>query len=220
MLPLRLMNSTRLFQALAIVAMSLVIAPTAQAAPKTAQRLAMQDQPLCFVQLPANTKNLDKLCGLGSRGKVADQNSVINLDIDVNRDGISDQLLEADQQRLDAQEATMKQFQTQAARNDPAQATIDVNATIEKLNSQYTARLPYSSQVKQLIGEESRIVAQSNKLAQSDKKGRDALGAKQSQIYQKLSRDPSYIKVEQAQRRVYEEIKRRGSAQWLFGKGS
>jgi hypothetical protein len=78
MLPLRLTNSIRPFQALAIVVMSLAIAPTAQAAPKMAQRVAMQDQPLCFVQLPGKTKNLDKLCGLGSKGKGADQNGVIN----------------------------------------------------------------------------------------------------------------------------------------------
>lgn len=211
-------NSTRSFQALAIVAMILAIAPTVQAAPKMAQRVAMQDQPLCFVQLSGKTKNLDKLCGLGNKGKTADRNGVINLDIDVNRDGISDQLLEAEQQRFDAQDATIKQYQAQAQRNEPN--PIDINATIEKLNSQYTARLPYSSQVKQLFAEEKRIVAQLNNLPQSDQKSRAALQAKQTQIYQKASQDPSFIKVEQAQRKVYKEIERRGSAQWLFGKKS
>jgi hypothetical protein len=38
------LNSPRPFQALAIAAMILAIAPTAQAAPKTAQRLAMKDR--------------------------------------------------------------------------------------------------------------------------------------------------------------------------------
>jgi hypothetical protein len=218
MLRLHLINPTQRFQALAIVAMILAIAPTAQAAPKTAQRFAMQDQPLCFVQLPGKTQNLDKLCGLGGKDKAADQNSVINLDIDMNGDGISDQLLEADQQRFDAQDATIKQFQAQAQRNEPN--PIDINATIEKLNSQYTARLPYSSQVKQLFAEEKRIVAQLNNLPQSDRKSRAALEAKQMQIYQKASQDPSFIKVENAQRKVYKEIERRGSAQWLFGKKS
>ncbi len=213
-------NSPRPFQILAIAAMVIAIAPTAQAAPKMAQRVAMRDQPLCFVQLPGKTTNLDKLCGLGNKGKATDRNGVINLDIDVNQDGISDQLLEADQQRLDAQDATVKQYQAQAARNEPEQSRIDINATIEKLNSQYTARLPYSSQVKQLFAEEKRIVAQLNNLPQSDQKSRRALEARQAQLYPKYSQDPSYIKVENAQKKVYEEIKRRGSAQWLFGKRS
>ncbi len=209
---------TRLFQALSIAAMILAIAPTVQAVPKMAQRVAMQDQPLCFVQLPGKTTNLDKLCGLGGTGKAADQNGVINLDIDVNGDGIADQLLEADQQRFDAQDATMKQFQAQAQRNEPN--PIDINATIAKLNSQYIARLPYSSQVKQAFAEDNRIIAQLNKLPPNDQKRRAALEAKQSQLYQKYSQDPSYIKVEQAQQKVYKEIQRRGSAQWLFGKKS
>jgi hypothetical protein len=218
MLPLNLTNFIRPFQVLSIAAMLLAIAPTAQAAPKMAQRVAMQDQPLCFVQLPGRTKNLDKLCGLGGTGKATDQNGVINLDIDVNGDGISDQLLEADQQRFDAQDATMKQFQAQAQRNEPN--PIDINATIAKLNSQYTARLPYSSQVKQALAEDNRIIAQLNKLPQNDQKRRAALEAKQLQLYQKYSQDPSFIKVEQAQQKVYKEIERRGSAQWLFGKKS
>jgi hypothetical protein len=218
MLRLHRANSTRPFQALVIAAMILAIAPTAEAAPKMAQSVATQDQPLCFVQLPGKTKNLDKLCGLGGKDKTADQNSVINLDIDVNGDGISDQLLEADQQRFDAQDATMKQFQAQAQRNEPN--PIDINATLEKLNRQYTARLPYSSQVKQAFAEDNRIIAQLNKLPQNDQKRRAALEAKQMQIYQKASQDPSYIKVEQAQLKVYKEIERRGSAPWRFGKKS
>jgi hypothetical protein len=209
---------TRLFQALSIAAMILAIAPTVQAVPKMAQRVAMQDQPLCFVQLPGKTTNLDKLCGLGDKGKAAGQNGVIDLDIDVNRDGISDQLLEADQQRFDGQDATMKEFQAQVARNEPEASRIDINATIAKLNRQYTARLPYSSPVKQLLAEESRIIEQLNNLPQPDQKSRRALEARQAQLYPKYSQDPSYIKVENAQKKVYEEIKRRGSAQWLFGK--
>jgi hypothetical protein len=70
------------------------------------------------------------------------------------------------------------------------------------------------------LAEDNRIIAQLNKLPQNDQKRRAALEAKQSQLYQKYSQDPSYIKVEQAQQKVYKEIERRGSAQWLFGKKS
>jgi hypothetical protein len=205
-------NSPRLFQALSIVAMILAIAPTVQAAPKMAQRVAMQDQPLCFVQLPGKTKNLDKLCGLGNKGKGADQNGVVNLDIDVNRDGISDQLLEVAQQFFESQEAASQRSQTERG--------FDANPLYAKLSDDFNARMPYSNQVKQLFAEEKRILEQFGKSKKSDQKSLDALAAKQAQIYQKVSRDPSYIKVEAAQKKVYKEIEQRGSAQWLFGKKS
>jgi hypothetical protein len=213
MLPLNLTNSIRPFQVLSIVAMILTIAPTAQAAPRSIQRLAMQDQSLCFIQLPGKaTTTLDKFCGLGSKGKVADQNGVINLDIDVNRDGISDQLLEVAQQFFESQEAASQRSQTEPG--------FDANPLYAKLSDDFNARMPYSNQVKQLFTEERRILEQFGKSAKSDQKSLDALAAKQAQIYQKVSRDPSYIKVEAAQRKVYKEIERRGSAQWLFGKKS
>jgi uncharacterized protein YneF (UPF0154 family) len=157
------LNSSRPFQAFVIAGMILAIAPTAQAAPKMAQRVAMQDQPLCFVQLPGQTKNLDKLCGLGSKGKKADRNGVINLDIDVNRDGISDQLLEAAQANLDAQDAAQKQFQADIQRN-PNLGTDAINALSAKLGQEFNARMPYSNQVKQLFAEEQRLLEQFSKL--------------------------------------------------------
>jgi hypothetical protein len=41
------------------------------------------------------------------------------------------------------------------------------------------------------------------------------LEAKQTQISQEYTRDPSYIKVEKAQTKVFKEIERRKSAKWL-----
>ncbi len=146
-----------------VLAMVLAIAPTAQAAPKMAQRLAMQDQPLCFVQLPGKTTNLDKLCGLGNKGKTTDRNGVINLDIDVNRDGISDQLLGAAQENLDAQDAAQKQYQVDSQRN-PNLVTDVINDLSAKLGREFNARMPYSNQVKQLFAEEQRLLEQYAKL--------------------------------------------------------
>jgi hypothetical protein len=210
MLRLHGTTPTRIFQALSIGAMILAIAPTVQAAPKMAQRVAMQDQPLCFVQLPGKTKNLDKLCGLGNKSKGTDQNGVVNLDIDVNRDGISDQLLDVAQQFFESQEAASQRSQTEPG--------FDANPLYAKLSDDFNARMPYSNQVKQLFAEERRILEQFGKSAKSDQKSLDAIAAKQAQIYQKVSRDPSYIKVEAAQRKVYKEIERRGSAPWIYGK--
>jgi hypothetical protein len=211
MLRLHLTNSTQKFQALAIVAMILTIAPTAQAATGSIQRLAMQDQ------LSGKTTNLSKLC---DKGKADNQNSVINLDIDVNRDGISDQLLAATQQKLDIQEVAQKQFQAKIERTSSEEA---MNALIEELNtinvrigSQFNARMPYSGQVKRLFAEENRIIEQMSRLQPSQKDRYKALDSKKIQIYQKYSQDPSYIKVEEAQRKAYNEIERRGSAKWLY----
>jgi hypothetical protein len=220
MLPLNLTNSIRPFQVLSIVAMLLAIAPTVQAAPKMAQRVAMKDQPLCFVQLPGKTTNLDKLCGLGNKGKTADKNGVFNLDIDVNRDGISDQFLDAAQQFLDSQEKAFKDYQAAATPKLSEQATNqlfrDYEAAHKERDQQYAARFPYSSRVRQLQAEELRVVERLNQLDQSDKQGRKTLEARIMQISQEYTRDPSYIKVEEAQTKVFKEIQRRGSAKWLY----
>jgi hypothetical protein len=220
MLPLNLTNSIRPFQVLSIVAMLLAIAPTVQAAPKMAQRVAMKDQPLCFVQLPGKTTNLDKLCGLGNKSKTVDRNSPINLDIDVNRDGVADQLVEAIQQLLDAGEAAQKEFQAKVARypagQSPDTLVIELNALNVKIRSDLDARLPYSSQVKQLFAEDARIIEQLNKLQPSQTKETAALQARLTQISQKFSRDPSVAKVDAAKNKAYAEIERRGTAPYLY----
>jgi hypothetical protein len=213
MLRLHRTNSNRTFQALAISAVLLAIAPTAQAAPKTAQRAAIKDQPSYLVQLPSKTINLDKRCDSGRKA-----NNMIDIDIDRNRDGISDQLLEATQQYLDIRGAAQKQFEAQLQR-DPDLGMEAINALTDKLGREFNARMPYTNRVKQLFAEENRIVVQLGKLQPSQKQEYKALEAKQMQIYQKYSRDPSYIKVEQAQKKVYKAIDRRGSAQWLYGTG-
>jgi hypothetical protein len=215
MLRLHGTTPTRLFQALSIGAMILAIAPTAQAAPKMAQRVATQDQPLCFVQLPGKTKKLDKLCGLDSK-----INNMIDIDIDRNRDGISDQLLAATQQHLDIRGAAQKQFEAQLQRdpNFDMEAGIEaLNALTDKLGREFNARKPYSSRVKQLFAAENRIVVQLSQLQPSQTQEYKALEAKKIQIYQTYSRDPNYIKIEQAQTKVLRVIDRRGSAQWLYG---
>jgi hypothetical protein len=206
-------NSPRLFQAFAIAAMILAIAPTAQAAPKTPQRLAMQDQPLCFVQLPGKTTNLDKLCGLGSKG-----NNTIDLDIDVNRDGISDQLLEATLQTQRITDAELKRLQTNG-RPDSDPATDPVYqaylAATKKANLQLQARMPFSDRVKQALAEQQRISDEieskyENRLLNAtDRKEMDILYAKSRKIAQPIERDPSLLKVQAAQGKVYAEIARR-----------
>jgi hypothetical protein len=220
MLRLRMTAPNGWLQTGAIAAMILVIATTAQAAPKMAQRVAMQDQPLCFVQLPGKTTNLDKFCGLGNKSKTADRNSPINLDIDLNRDGISDQLVEAIQQQLDAGEAAQKEFQAKVARypagQSPDTLVIELNALNVKIRSVLDARLPYSSQVKQLLAEDARIVEQFNKLQPSQTKEAAALQARLNQISKKMNRDPSLAKVRAAMDKASDEIAQRRTAPYVY----
>jgi hypothetical protein len=220
MLCARMTAPTWLFKASSILGMVLTIAPMAQAAPRSTGQMAMQSAPICFIERSGQMlTNLDRLCGLGSQGKV-DPNGPIDLNIDVNRDGISDQFLEAAQQNLDAQEQSEKEYQAKVRRNLPDQEASrlskEYDARSQKIGRELTDRMPYSKQVKQLFAEAERISEQINKLPQSDKKNREALEKKSTQIYQKYSQDPSYIRVEQAQRKVYKEIERRGSAKWLY----
>jgi hypothetical protein len=221
MLCARMTAPTWLFKASSILGMVLTIAPMAQAVPRSTGQMAMQSAPICFIERSGRTlTNLDRLCGLRNIGTKVDPNGPLDLNIDVNRDGISDQFLEAAQQNLDAQEQSEKEYQAKVRRNLPDQEASrlskEYDARSQKIGRELTDRLPYSNRVRQLFAEAERISEQINKLPESDKKNREALGRKSNQIYQKYSQDPSYITVEQAQRKVYKEIERRGSAKWLY----
>jgi hypothetical protein len=209
-------NSTRSFQVLSIAAMILAIAPTAQAAPKMTQRLAMKDQPLCFVQLPGKTQNLDKLCGLGSKG-----GNTIDIDIDVNKDGISDQLLEATLQTQAFIDAETKRWQANARPDidpltDPAYKAYQAAAT--NANLQLQARLPYSNKVKQVlaalqrINEDTQSKYDNRTLNAKELRERETLDAKYLKISGSIQQDPSYLKVTAAHGKVYDEIYRRSKA--------
>jgi hypothetical protein len=202
---------TRPFQALAILAMILAIAPTAQAAPKKAQRLAMQDQPLCFVQLPGKTTNLDKLCGLGSKG-----NNTINLDIDTNRDGVSDQLLEATLQNQNFVEAETKRYLAKRGSDEQANQVLDKAYQAATTNAylQLQARLPYSNKAKQALAAQQRVVDEINNYqnriqnAKAQKQS-ELLYAKLREVSKPLDNEPSLLKIQAAQQKVYEAIARR-----------
>jgi hypothetical protein len=209
-------NSPRPFQILAIAAMILAIAPTVQAAPKTPQRLAMQDQPLCFVQLPGKTTNLDKLCGLGSKG-----GNTIDINIDANKDGISDQLLEATIQTQAFIEAENKRFQANARKDfDPLTDPVykASQAAMKNANLQLQARLPYSDKVKQALAalqrgtDEIQSKYDNRTLNAKELREYEILNVKSAKISQTIEKDPTLIKVNEAQGKVYDEIYRRSTA--------
>jgi hypothetical protein len=207
-------NSTRPFQILAIAAMILAIGPTAQAAPKMAQRVAMKDQPLCFVQLPGKTTNLDKLCGLGRKG-----GNTIDLDIDVNKDGISDQLLEATLQNQNFIEAETKRYLAKRSNDEQANQVLDkaYQAATTKANLQLQARLPFSNKAKQALAAQQRVVDEINNYqnriqnAKAQKQS-ELLYAKLREVSKPLDNEPSLLRVQAAQEKVYAEIARRQTA--------
>jgi hypothetical protein len=209
-------NSTRPFQILAIAAMILAIVPTAQAAPKMAQRVAMQDQPLCFVQLPGKTKNLDKLCGLGNKG-----GNTIDIDIDANKDGISDQLLEATLQTQAFIEAETKRWQAKTSKDfDPLTDPIykAYQTATKNANLQLQARLPYSTKVKQTLAALQRVTDEiqskydNRTLNAKELREYEILNAKSAKISRTIEKDPTLIKVNEAHGKVYDEIYRRSMA--------
>jgi hypothetical protein len=214
------------FSALSILALLLAITPPALAAPRSTAKMAMQSAPICFIERSGQSAiNLDRLCGKGTKRPKANPNGVIDLSIDVNRDGISDQFLDAAQENLEAQEKAEKEYQAKVKRaissgssdGDLSRISQEADAISQKIGRDLTQRFPYSSQFKQLAAEGDRLSAQFNALPQSDAKGRAALEARLGQNDQQISREPSYIRVREAERKVYQEIQRRGSAPWLYG---
>jgi hypothetical protein len=179
-------------------------------------RLYLTNLPRRFTALIAS----GMILALAPMAQATPKIALIDIDIDRNRDGISDQLLAATQQHLDIRGAAQKRFEAQLQRdpNFDMEAGIKaINALADKLSRELTARMPYTNRVKQLFAEENRIVVQLGKLQPSQKQEYKALEARKIQIYQEYSRDPSYVKIEQAQTKVYRVIDRRGSAQWLYG---
>jgi Skp family chaperone for outer membrane proteins len=215
-----LIRPSQQVSALSVLALLLVISPSAQAIPRSTAKIAIPSTPICFIERSNQSAvNLDRLCGKGAKRSKANPNGILDLSIDANRDGISDQLLDFAQQFLDTQENIQKEYQNRVGKLSEAElgALNDKNnALYAKLSDDFNARMPYSDRVKQLFAEEKRALEQFGKLKSPSDRDVQAIGAKQTELYQKYSKDPSFIRVEQAQRKVYKEIERRGSAKWLY----
>ncbi|KAM3090617.1 hypothetical protein ACKFKG_28960 [Phormidesmis sp. 146-35] len=214
-----LTGSTRLLNTLSILTLILTIAPTVQAAPRSMQTQAMQDQSVCFIQLPGKaTTNLDKLCGLGFERNPTNQSNIINLDIDVDRDGVSDQLLDATLQTQNFIEAETKRWQANRGSDEQANQIADeaYGAAVRNANLQLEARLPFSDRVKQGLAEMQQVDKEIQKydnrpLNASELKEVDLLDAKNREISQTFNQEPGYLKVIEAQGKVYAAIDRRRS---------
>ncbi|KAM3100611.1 hypothetical protein ACKFKF_11320 [Phormidesmis sp. 146-12] len=212
-----LTGSTRLLNTLSILTLILTIAPTVQAAPRSMQTQAMQDQSVCFIQLPGKaTTNLNKLCGLGFERNPTNQSNIINIDIDVDRDGVSDQLLEATLQTQNFIEAETKRLQANQGSNEQADQIVyeAYSAAARNANLQLEARLPFSDQVKQALAKMRQIDEKVSKydnrpLNAREQQEVELLVARNREISQSIDQDPTLLKVNEAQSKVYAEIDRR-----------
>jgi hypothetical protein len=179
----RLNSSARVFGALSVLTIVMAIAPLAQAAKIPARQLiAAQDRSFCYGSLGGKKLNLDRLCGVG-----VDKSNTIDISIDANKDGVSDQLL-----------VEMQKFRKVIAN---ASAPEQYQAAFQKLEE----RMPYSSNVKQLQAQQRQLQKQmeANNGEYNEQRYRQL-----SSIQEKIYKDPSYTKVQNAMSKVYQKLDR------------
>lgn len=175
-----------------------------------------QDSSVCFIQLPGKaTTNLNKLCGATQNAN--NTSNIIDLDIDVDRDGVSDQLLAATLQTQNFIEAETKRWQANRGTDELANQMADqaYNATARNANLQLEARLPFSNQVKQALAQMQKIDAEiqtkydNRTLNAREQQEVERLVSRNRELSQSIAQDPTLIKVNAAYSKVYAEIDRR-----------
>jgi hypothetical protein len=159
-------------------------APKAHRGPNVvAPRLPMiggEPTPLCYIQIGSQSmRSLDKLCGVGKKS------NVIDLTIDLDRDGVPDQLL-----------AEMKGYQ---AKMRSARTPAEYDAYTQQME----ARMPYSDNVRQLQAQQRSLQQQMTKNGGNYDSN---LMTKYGQIQEQMMKDSSYTRVQEAMGKVYGKL--------------
>jgi hypothetical protein len=163
--------------------MIMAIAPQAQAAKVPARPLiAAADRSFCYGSLGGKKLNLDRLCGVG-----VNKTNTIDLSIDANNDGVSDQLL-----------VEMQKFRKVIA---SASAPEQYQAAFQKLED----RMPYSNNVKQLQAQQRQLQKQ---MEAANGEYNEQRYRQLSALQEKMFKDPSYTKVQEAMSKVYQKLDR------------
>jgi hypothetical protein len=147
---------------------------------------AQANQPICYARLAKsdNVTNLNKLCGATQRNG----GNVIDLSIDADRDGVSDQLL-ALTQRYNQEERAGKSYQER-------------EAAVRRL----TDRLPYSNSVRKLM---TQLRPFRDQLLSGLDRNQDPsaeLVRQYNLIEQRIFKDPNYIKIQAEQDKVSRKL--------------
>jgi hypothetical protein len=141
------------------------------------------DVPLCYIELPRQSLiNLDQLCGV----QTPQQQPVIDLNKDADRDGVPDELL-----------AIMRQFD-QAMKT--ARSPQEYEAALQRLEN----RLPYSDNVKRLQAQQRSI--QKQLATPKNDSQAQVLYRQLDNIMQQMYKDSSYIKIQEAMGKVYSKL--------------
>jgi hypothetical protein len=145
-------------------------------APRTT-RFAGEPTPLCYIQIGSQSmQSLDKLCGVGKKS------DVIDLTIDLDRDGVPDQLL-----------AEMKGFQ---AKMRSAKTPAEYDAYTQQLE----AKMPYSDNVRRLQAQQRSLQQQ---MAANGGNYDAKLMGRYGEIQEQMMKDTSYRQVQEAMGKVY-----------------
>jgi hypothetical protein len=147
---------------------------------------AQANQPICYARLAksGNVTNLNKLCGATQRNS----GNVIDLSIDADRDGVSDQLL------------ALTQLYTQEER--AGKSSQDREAAFRRL----TDRLPYSNSVRKLM---TQLRPFRDQLLSGLDRSQDPsaeLVRQYNAIEQRIFKDPNYIKIQAEQDKVSRKL--------------
>jgi hypothetical protein len=139
------------------------------------------DKPFCYAQMTGKGMlNLDKLCGVDRKS------DVIDLSIDADGDGVSDQLL-----------VVMRTF-NKAMSNAKTQP--EYEAALQGLES----RMPYSDNVKRLQAQQRDLQKQLVNI-KDETKGQ-ALYRQLSTVQEQIYKDSSYTKVQEAMSKTYSKL--------------
>jgi hypothetical protein len=167
------------FLRLATIA-TLLVGPLSSHAIAKGNTDAMVNEPLCHVLIKGRFVNLDQLCG------VQEVLPTIDLKIDHDRDGISDQLLTA--------------LQTQQKAFANARSTREVEAAEQA----FQQRLPYSSQVRQMQAQQ-RNLRDLGRREQDFMKTMEIM-ERSNQLQTQIENDPNYKTVQAAMDKAHQKM--------------
>jgi hypothetical protein len=148
-------------------------------APRTTS-FAGEPTPLCYIQIGSQSmRSLDRLCGVGKKS------DLIDLTIDLDRDGVPDQLL-----------AAMKGFQ---AKMRSAKTPAEYDAYTQQLE----AKMPYSDNVRRLQSQQRDL---QQKMAAANGNYDPKLMSRYGEIQEQMMKDSSYRQVQEAMGKVYGKL--------------
>lgn len=137
---------------------------------------------------------------------------IIDLSVDVNQDGISDQLLAAMEKLIAVESEGFKRVEAAGLNSDGSyneQAYEAYSTAIMEANMEFEARLPWSENARQMIAEGFALAERYGQYTEGWGEGGPEQTALEAEMRQKgdiRDREPSIVAVGEAQTKVYESL--------------